>query len=321
MDPYGGNIIVLDDAFAVKGGGSSYAWNVHFQGGFTDPSTGLIRFGAREYDADQGRWKQQDPAGWPDGANRYEMVRGNPLTGVDPSGMFRENAENGVAENLVAWNHIDYGEVKPLGLGGVGQHEEPVSFNVLSGTNQPPGQVSPAPTSNKNFPSLRLPTPEEKKHIQDQLDIARRAGIITFEEHFFLSMQLFHGKILIGSGTKDYGEDTGYYIIINRSLVKSSGALVGTLVHEATHALSLPFENNVYNLLERRGWPSAPQKRGDEVAAAMNRLPTKRSTLPPRELLVPTVPQTQPITKTPIPTSPRGSGGFGPENGGRSIFD
>lgn len=81
-DPYGGNVLVLNNDFTVKGTGgggtgqSDRAWLVFFQGGFSDRVTGLIHFGARIYDPTQGRWKQQDPAGWPDGANNQEFVRG-----------------------------------------------------------------------------------------------------------------------------------------------------------------------------------------------------------------------------------------------------
>lgn len=32
-----------------------------FAGGLTDPATGLVRFGARDYDPDVGRWTAKDP--------------------------------------------------------------------------------------------------------------------------------------------------------------------------------------------------------------------------------------------------------------------
>jgi RHS repeat-associated protein len=34
-----------------------------FAGGLYDPDTGLVRFGARDYDAAAGRWTANDPRG------------------------------------------------------------------------------------------------------------------------------------------------------------------------------------------------------------------------------------------------------------------
>lgn len=38
------------------------------------------------YDPTQGRFAEQDPDGYPDGPNRYEPLRSNPLKYLDPSG-------------------------------------------------------------------------------------------------------------------------------------------------------------------------------------------------------------------------------------------
>lgn len=53
-----------------------------------DPDTGLIHFGHREYDAGAGRWLTEDPLGSADGPNRHAFVRNNPLSFVDPHGLF-----------------------------------------------------------------------------------------------------------------------------------------------------------------------------------------------------------------------------------------
>jgi uncharacterized protein RhaS with RHS repeats len=39
------------------------------------------------YSSTLGRWIQQDPAGYVDGVNAYQYVRGSPTTLVDPSGL------------------------------------------------------------------------------------------------------------------------------------------------------------------------------------------------------------------------------------------
>jgi RHS repeat-associated protein len=61
-----------------------------FAGGIYDLDTGLVRFGARDYEAESGRWMAKDPIGLGGGANIYVYVRNDPenlndLTGLQPS--------------------------------------------------------------------------------------------------------------------------------------------------------------------------------------------------------------------------------------------
>jgi RHS repeat-associated protein len=58
-----------------------------FAGGLYDADTGLVRFGARDYDAQVGRWTAKDPilfAGRDAGLYRY--AGGDPVNAADPSG-------------------------------------------------------------------------------------------------------------------------------------------------------------------------------------------------------------------------------------------
>jgi RHS repeat-associated protein len=60
-----------------------------FAGGLYDRDTGLIRFGARDYDPETGRWTTKDPLGFDGGeSNLYAYVGNNPLNQVDPLGLF-----------------------------------------------------------------------------------------------------------------------------------------------------------------------------------------------------------------------------------------
>ena len=59
-----------------------------FAGGLFDEQTGLVRFGARDYDAETGRWTAKDPLGFLAGStNLYSYIDGDPVSLVDPSGL------------------------------------------------------------------------------------------------------------------------------------------------------------------------------------------------------------------------------------------
>jgi RHS repeat-associated protein len=63
-----------------------------FAGGFYDTDTGLVRFGARDYDPTTGRWTAKDPILFQGGStNLYSYVVNNPVNFFDPRGEKRRN--------------------------------------------------------------------------------------------------------------------------------------------------------------------------------------------------------------------------------------
>jgi RHS repeat-associated protein len=59
-----------------------------FAGGLLEKASGLTHLGAREYDAEVGRWTTRDPARFIAGsANLYTYVLNSPLNAADPSGL------------------------------------------------------------------------------------------------------------------------------------------------------------------------------------------------------------------------------------------
>jgi RHS repeat-associated protein len=60
-----------------------------FAGGLYDRDTGLVRFGARDYDARTGRWTAKDSLGFAGGdSNLYTYASNNPGNRIDPTGRF-----------------------------------------------------------------------------------------------------------------------------------------------------------------------------------------------------------------------------------------
>jgi RHS repeat-associated protein len=59
-----------------------------FAGGIYDSDTGLVRFGAREYDASAGRWTRKDPIRFAGrDTNLFAYAAGDPINGRDPRGL------------------------------------------------------------------------------------------------------------------------------------------------------------------------------------------------------------------------------------------
>ena len=68
-----------------------------FAGGLHDPETGLVRFGARDYDGETGRWTAKEPLLFDGGdANLYAYAKGDAVNLIDPDG------KNPVAAGAVA---------------------------------------------------------------------------------------------------------------------------------------------------------------------------------------------------------------------------
>ncbi|HUW58724.1 MAG TPA: RHS repeat-associated core domain-containing protein [Planctomycetota bacterium] len=64
--------------------------DVGVQGKFFDKEYGLYDWRHRVYSPEFGRAMQPDPTGYPDGMNRFEWERSNPITGLDPMGLWTE---------------------------------------------------------------------------------------------------------------------------------------------------------------------------------------------------------------------------------------
>ncbi|MGD0019700.1 MAG: RHS repeat-associated core domain-containing protein [Candidatus Limnocylindrales bacterium] len=100
-DHLGSPLLVIDAASGTVAEAITYdAWGnvtsdtkpgfipTGFAGGLRDTDTGLVKFGAREYDPQTGRWTGPDPARYAGGdAVLYRYVAGDPVNGTDPTGL------------------------------------------------------------------------------------------------------------------------------------------------------------------------------------------------------------------------------------------
>ncbi|HEV8635606.1 MAG TPA: PKD domain-containing protein [Chloroflexota bacterium] len=74
-----------------------------FAGGLYDLDTKLVRFGARDYDAETGRWTAKDPNGFDSGPNLYEYAVNDPVNLIDPLG-----EQGDLVRGLIVRNRITF---------------------------------------------------------------------------------------------------------------------------------------------------------------------------------------------------------------------
>jgi RHS repeat-associated protein len=87
-----------------------------FAGGIYDQHTKLTRFGARDYDAETGRWMAKDPILFGGGGNTnlYAYVLADPVNFTDPSGLIESLGEQSASIQLSGT--LQQGLIKGIGI-------------------------------------------------------------------------------------------------------------------------------------------------------------------------------------------------------------
>ena len=91
-----------------------------YAGGHYDHDTGLVRFGARDYDASIGRWIEKDPIGFKGRSlNLYLYANSDPINFIDPSGF--EPIDEAVWAQFMSDIERGFGPAVDLAIASVGK--------------------------------------------------------------------------------------------------------------------------------------------------------------------------------------------------------
>ena len=130
-----------------------FTFNLRFPGQYFDQGTGLNQNWFRDYDASLGRYAQSDPIGLNGGINTYAYVDGNPLSGIDPLGLFTTSADAACTRDPVFCAEIMGAAPKPMVV-------PPIVVPPIPAAPAPAVPApSPAPTPQPVPPVVPQPVP------------------------------------------------------------------------------------------------------------------------------------------------------------------
>ncbi|MFE1574238.1 RHS repeat-associated core domain-containing protein [Comamonas odontotermitis] len=133
-----------------------------FAGGLYDPDTGLTRFGARDYDAETGRWTAKDPILFEGGdPNLYGYVLQDPVNFIDLNGLQRGlsfGSPFGRPQTTPSSRELRRNpELNPLPPSAV--IRSPSTTEIVNGLSEPAGNLINSITGQNRYPSIETSAP------------------------------------------------------------------------------------------------------------------------------------------------------------------
>jgi RHS repeat-associated protein len=126
-----------------------------FAGGLYDAQTRLVRFGARDYDAETGRWTSKDPIGFDGGTNLYAYADGDPVNAIDPWGLSPTGAAGVLDPGLQS---TGTSSTSPTGTSSTARSANVDVMKVLDDVGRGRYQTPPNPLVDK--PHIAEPEPQ-----------------------------------------------------------------------------------------------------------------------------------------------------------------
>jgi RHS repeat-associated protein len=125
-----------------------------FAGGLYDSATGLVRFGARDYSPEVGRWIARDPVRFGGKQlNAFAYANGRPIDTLDASGLVPWDRLYGLPKRFWKWYHSPSGHGKPRGTPDLEEDEARELCDGWKKAGEPSPDNRRGGTRNKQAPA------------------------------------------------------------------------------------------------------------------------------------------------------------------------
>ncbi|MFC3851773.1 RHS repeat domain-containing protein [Salinispirillum marinum] len=172
-----------------------------YAGGIYDRDTELVRFGARDYDPEVGRWTTKDPIGFGGGLNHYAYVYSDPVRYIDPTGL----ATFGVSFNVGG----GFGIGGTAGFNIVVDHHFNIALQVINGI----GAESPGLSITGNVEITGANSVNDLRGIGTQFGIEAGDGFVIEGGH--MAGEGYHG--IYGGYGAGIGVPVGAHAYLTRT--------------------------------------------------------------------------------------------------------
>jgi RHS repeat-associated protein len=116
--------------------GKRFAMNLRLPGQIYDEETGLHYNYLRDYDPELGRYTTPDPLGLAGGMNPYSYVSNNPLTSIDPLGLYESDIHYYMTFFLAVAAGINAEDARRLALGAQYVDDNPLTTPMPQGLSE-----------------------------------------------------------------------------------------------------------------------------------------------------------------------------------------